>query len=75
MQHQHKESGPPEEHWEVLRKCIMETAEGGVGRARKEQPDWLSDAFDILMSLVTAGSYYAVTLLSLLLSAWIAKGT
>ena len=54
MRHPHKESGPPEENWEVLRKCIMETAEECVGRARKKQPDWFSDAFDMLMPLVTA---------------------
>ena len=54
MQHPHKESRPPEENWEVLRKCIMKTAEECVGRARKKQPDWFSDAFDTLMPLVRA---------------------
>ena len=31
MQHPHKESEPPEDNWEVLRKCIMETTEKYVG--------------------------------------------
>ena len=53
-QHPHSEHGPPEESWETLKRCIMETAEESVGRARKQQPDWFSDAIDTLTPLVTA---------------------
>ena len=32
----------------------METAERCVGRSRKRQPDWFSDAIDTLMPLIIA---------------------
>ena len=50
----YNEHGPLEENWETLKRCIMETAEESVGWVRKKQPDWLSDANDTLMPLVTA---------------------
>ena len=38
----------------LLKKCIVETAEDCLGRARKRQPDWFLDATDTLMPLVAA---------------------
>ena len=54
LQHPHCEGGLPEDNWEQLKQCIMETAEECVGRARKKQPDWFQDAVDTLMPLVAA---------------------
>ena len=54
LQHPHIVDGHPEENWKVLKKCIMETAERCVGRSRKRQPDWFSDAIDTLMPLMIA---------------------
>ena len=54
MQYPHSEDGPPEENWETLKRCIMETAGESVGRARMKQLDWFSDTTDTLMPLVTA---------------------
>ena len=48
------EDSHPENNWEQLKKCIMESAEECIGRAKRKQPDWFLDSFATLMPLVTA---------------------
>ena len=54
LQHPHCEDSHPDNNWEQLKMCIMESAEECIGRAKRKQSDWFLDSFVTLMPLVTA---------------------
>ena len=41
-------------NWEVLKQCIVTTAEECIRWKKKRQPDWFTDSADTLMPLVDA---------------------
>ena len=49
---QHTAEGSVEEQWQVLKDCIMTSAEEAIGHGWKKQPDWFVDAADVLESLL-----------------------
>ena len=54
MQDPCEDGGTPEGKWKKLKRCIMETAEESLGRERKKQPDWFTEATDELTPLISA---------------------
>ena len=46
LEHPHSQGSLPEDNWEQLKQCILESAEECVESVKKKQPDWFLDAVD-----------------------------
>ena len=46
--------GSTGENWNILKHCIMESAEKCVECARRKQPDWFVNATDVVIPLLDA---------------------
>ena len=49
LQHHLNTESSVGEQWNIIKECILTSAEVAFGYAKKKQPDWFTDAADILM--------------------------
>ena len=50
----HMEGSSREAKWTTFKNCVAKIAEETLGRKRKSQPDWFSEASDTLIPLISA---------------------